>query len=335
VSRLPLQLDVILPTHNRPHLLSRALDSLLAAEVPADLRVRIVVVDNNSTEAIRELVRARIPDFNGRLTYLFEPRPGKPYALNTGIAATDGDLVGLIDDDEEIDAEWYRSIATAFRDDTLDFIGGRCVPRWGAERPAWVGPRYAAVIGWVDNGLEARDFGPSFEGILTGGNAVIRRAVLQKVGPYSTALSRTPTRLMGAEDEHMYRQLLAIGARGRYLPDLIIYHYVPAERLTKHYYRRWSFWCGVSRALIDVDYPAPVPYLGGVPRFLVGKAARDGFRALHALVTRQAAPDERFAAELNVWDLTGFVYGKHVYSTVLRRRRRGAFAPREVQRGSA
>jgi len=333
VSRLRLQLDVILPTHNRPRLLSRALDSLLGAEVPAGLRVRVIVVDNNSTEGIRELVRARIADFDGRLTYLFEPRPGKPFALNTGIAATDGDLVGLIDDDEEIDAHWYRTIATAFRDDTLDFIGGPCVPRWGAERPAWVGPRYAAVIGWVDNGLEPRDFGPSFEGILTGGNAVIRRRVLQKVGPYSTALSRTPTRLMGAEDEHMYRQLLAIGARGRYVPDLIIYHYVPPERLTKRYYRRWSFWCGVSRGLIDLEFPAPVPYLGGVPRFLVGKAARDAFHAVRGVITGQAAPDERFAAELNVWDLTGFFYGKHVYSTIVRRRRRGGFAPREV-RGS-
>src|SRR5262245_5595839 len=171
--------------------------------MPPSLNVRITVVDNNCTDGTRELVRVRQADFNGRLTYLFEPRPGKPFALNTGIDATSGDLIGLIDDDEEIDRQWYRCIEQASRNERLDFIGGRCRPRWDGERPAWLGSYYRGVIGWVENGLEPLDFGPSFAGILTGGNAVIRRSIMRKAGPYSTALSRTPTRLMGAEDEHL------------------------------------------------------------------------------------------------------------------------------------
>jgi glucosyl-dolichyl phosphate glucuronosyltransferase len=313
VSRSLLQLDVILPTHNRQHLLARALDSLLAAEIPAGLTVRITVVDNNCTDGTRDLVCARAADFGGRLTYLFEPHPGKPFALNTGIAATSGDLIGLIDDDEEIDRGWYRCIEEAFRDESVDFIGGRCLPRWGGERPPWLGNRNRGVIGWVENGLEPLDFGPSFPGILTGGNAVVRRAMMRKAGPYSTALSRTPTRLMGAEDEEMYHRLLQIGARGRYRPDLVIYHYVPAERLTKRYYRRWCFWCGVSRALIDREYRAPARYLAGVPRYLFGKVVRDGVRALRSTVNGQVTREDWFAGELNAWDLAGFIYGTHFY----------------------
>jgi glycosyltransferase involved in cell wall biosynthesis len=320
MTRPPLQLDVVLPTHNRQDLLGRALDSLLKAEVPPGLTVRVTVVDNNSTDGTRELVRTRTADFGGRLAYVFEPHPGKPFALNTGIAATSGDLIGLIDDDEEIDGNWYRCIDAAFRAEHLDFIGGRCLPRWGAERPPWLGKRYKGVIGWVENGLEPLDFGPSFPGILTGGNAVITRAVMRKVGPYSTALSRTPTRLMGAEDEHLYFRLLKIGAKGRYLPDLVIYHFVPAERMTKRYFRRWCFWCGVSRGLIDIDYPARVPYVAGIPRYLFGKAAREGLRALQSAVTRQLPADDRFAGELNIWDLAGFIYGKHVYGIFHRQR---------------
>lgn len=313
MTRAPLQLDVILPTHNRQDLLARALDSLLSADVPPDLTVRVTVVDNNSTDGTREVVHGRAADFGGRLTYLFEPRPGKPFALNTGIAATSGDLIGLIDDDEEIDRNWYRCIDDAFRGDNLHFIGGRCLPRWGAAPPPWLGKRYKGVIGWVENGLEPLDFGPSFPGILTGGNAVITREMMRKVGPYSTALSRTPTRLMGAEDEHLYFRLLAIGAKGRYLPDLVIYHFVPAERMTKRYFRRWCFWCGVSRGLIDIEYAAPVPYVAGIPRYMFGKAAREGMHALRSSVIRGLADDDRFASELNFWDLAGFIYGKHFY----------------------
>ena len=59
-----------------------------------------------------------------RLRYLFERRPGRSNALNTGIAACEGDLVGMIDDDEEIDRSWFRAIRAAFERPGLDFIGG-------------------------------------------------------------------------------------------------------------------------------------------------------------------------------------------------------------------
>ncbi len=77
----------------------------------------------------------------------------------------------------------------------------------------------------------------SYPGILMGGNAVIRRDALTRAGKYSTALSRTGTRLLGCEDEDMYHRLLARGAHGRYVPDLVIFHHVPATRLTKRYFR--------------------------------------------------------------------------------------------------
>ena len=308
-----MHLDIILPTHNRSALLARALDSLLAAEVPPRMHVSVIIVDNNSTDDTRELVRSRFSDFGGRLSYVFERRPGKPYALNSGLAAATGDLVGLIDDDEEIDRGWYRCIDEAFADGSLDYIGGPCLPRWAAEPPPWLGRRYRGVIGWVEGGREPLDFGPQFPGILTGGNAVLRRAVMQRVGPYSTALSRTPTRLMGAEDEHLYRRLLLLEAKGRYRPDLIIYHHVPAARLTKRYFRRWTFWCGVSRAVIDCEYPLPVRYVAGVPRYLIGQVVRDALGSIRGVITGSGSPADRFASELNMWDLGGFVYGKHFY----------------------
>ena len=76
--------------------------------------------------------------FDGRLRYLFEPTSGKPYALNTGIAATHGDLIGLIDDDEEVDEGWFECIAREFEVDSVDFIGGKVLPRWEAARPQWL-----------------------------------------------------------------------------------------------------------------------------------------------------------------------------------------------------
>jgi glycosyltransferase involved in cell wall biosynthesis len=302
-----MQLDVVIPTYNRSALLERAIDSLLRATPPAGLTVKITVVDNNSTDDSRQLIKAEIAKSHGKLSYVFEKRQGRSHALNAGIAATNGELVGFIDDDEEIDESWYTTVNAAFTSDNVDFIGGPCVPRFESEIPAWLPKDYPAVVGTVDGGDKVVPYNEKYPGILMGGNAVFRRGVLQKVGPYSTSLGRSGKRLLSCEDEEMYQRLLETGARGLYLPQLIIYNFVPRERLTKRYHRSWCFWRGVSSAVLDNQRPQQVTYMWGVPRYLYGRALRGLYR--------QAANDLalRFSNELPLWDLAGFFYGKHFY----------------------
>ena len=309
----PLSLDVVIPTYNRRHMLERTLDSLLAAAVPPLLDVRVIVVDNNSTDNTREFVRDQQQRFEGRLDYVFERRQGRSFALNAGIASGSGDLVGMIDDDEEVDAHWYGCVFSTFRTEQPDFIGGPYVPRWGRQPPDWLPGDYLGVIGWVDGGDEIVPYGREFPGILMGGNAVMTRSILQAVGPYKTSLSRCGTRLLAGEDEDMYGRLLRAGARGLYMPALIIYHYIPPERLTKKYFRRWCFWRGVSQGILDREMRGPVAYLAGVPRWLYGHAARGAIKRLMSALGGSDFPDRDFSSELAVWDLAGFIYGKHFY----------------------
>ena len=120
--------------------------------------------------------------------------PGKPHALNAGVAAAAGDLIGLIDDDEEIAPDWFRVVWRHFNGHPeLDFIGGKCLPLWGAPRPVWLGRHYVGVIGWVDPGPQQQVMDGRYQGMLMGGNAVIRRRALERAGPYSAELSRTGT----------------------------------------------------------------------------------------------------------------------------------------------
>ena len=311
-----MRLDVVIPTYNRCDMLARTLASLLAAEVPACLDVRVTVVDNNSKDATRATVEGWAERFGGRLGYLFEVKQGRSHALNAGVAAAAGDLVGMIDDDEEVDARWYVRIAEAFADPGLDFIGGPYLPRWGAPRPAWLPREYPGAVGCLegvaDSGGPLR-FGTEYEGQLWGGNAVIRREVLARVGPYATALGRGDKNLLAGEDTDMFERLLAAGARGLYLPDLVIYHYIPPERLTKSYHRRWCFWNGVSQGLMDRRKSARVAYLAGVPRWLVGKAARSLAGTGGEVLRGRRDPERIFSAELRVRELCGFFYGKHFY----------------------
>ncbi|HXG65871.1 MAG TPA: glycosyltransferase [Blastocatellia bacterium] len=308
-----MRLDVIIPTYNRCDLLIRTLDSLFTARRPPELAVSITVVDNNSKDRTRPVVEAQMQRFQGRLGYVFESRQGRSHALNAGIRSTDGDLVGMIDDDEEVDPHWYECIYSAFTQMEVDFIGGPYYPRWGAEPPAWLPADKRGVIGWVDGGPCVRPFDESYPGNLMGGNAVLRRSLFEKVGLYATDLGRTDKHLLSCEDEEMYKRLLAAGARGFYLPDLIIYHYIPPERLTRKYFRQWCFWRGVSLGVLDRKQPSPVAYLAGVPRWLYGRAARGLLRIARTSWGRDKDAARNFSDELAFWDLAGFFYGKHFY----------------------
>jgi glycosyltransferase involved in cell wall biosynthesis len=305
-----MQLDVVIPTYNRSNLLRKTLRSLLDARVPPGLDVRITVVDNNSKDDTREVVLAEQAKAKLPLFYVFEKKQGRSPALNAGVAATSGSHVGFIDDDEEVDSSWYETIRAVFAEHDLDFIGGPYVPRFESEIPAWLPSEYNSVIGVVDGGAKRVAFDRNYPGILMGGNAVFTRKILEKVGPYSTSLGRSGNRLLSCEDEEMYERLLAAGARGMYVPELIIYHFVPTERLTKRYHRAWCFWQSVSSAVLDRIRPQPTAYVLGVPRYFYGRALRGMFQLVR-IWNRE--PASRFSNELSLWELAGFFYGKHFY----------------------
>ena len=329
-----MRLDVIIPTRNRARLLAQALESLLLARVPDGLSVRIIVVNNGSTDTTSAMLEWMTARHRGRIVVIDERRRGKSRALNAGIAASDADLIGMIDDDEEVDGAWLEAIYCAFQDPELDFIGGPYLPRWATPPPEWLPEEYLAVVGAVDSGNEPLEFGPDFPGILKGGNAVVRRNVLQHVGPYVEHLGPSGSaRLLSCEDEEMYHRLLKAGARGRYLPWLVIHHHVCATRITPAYFRRWCFWRGVSRGLMDRTHPLRVAYLAGVPRFLYGRAAQ-GLLNLGARALGSNRP-KKLADELSVWDLAGYFWGRHIYtlarySPVRSRRTTSATLPQVV-----
>lgn len=310
-----MRLDVLIPSLNRGPLLERALRSVLRAVRPAELDLRITVILNGSTDDSAARIHALSQDAPGTIGIVHERRRGKSRALNAGIAATSGEVVAMIDDDEEVDRGWLTEIVRVFADRTIDFAGGPYVAVWATPAPPWVPPDYLAVVGSAENGEIEREYGRDFPGILKGGNAVIRRRTLLAAGPYAEYLGPARgARLFSCEDEEMYWRLIEMGARGRYVPSMIIYHHVLPGRLTPGYYRRWCFWRGVSRGLMDHRHPLRVPYLAGVPRFLFGRAAHGMAGIARRALGEAPHPSRALADELSVLDLTGYWFGRHIYT---------------------
>ncbi len=304
-----MTLDVIVPTYNRSPLLRLTVESLLRAPVPANLAVSIFVVDNNSPDDTAAVVRELQEHAVIPLHYILETQQGSSHARNAGITAGTAELLGFIDDDEEVEEHWYEVTAREFLDASVQYISGCCLPNWQAPIPDWLPPGYHSVIG-ASPPKERGWLGDGHPGMLIGGNSVIRRSVFDAVGLYSTRLGRSNKGLLSEEDAEFYRRVLQAGIRGLYVPDLAMYHYIPQSRLTRRYHRQWAYWRAVSQGVLDREGGESVAYTLGVPRYRIGRAVRGalGYPAHRLAAGKQG---QAFADELAVWDLAGFVYGKH------------------------
>ncbi len=285
------QLDVVLRTHNRAHLIEAAVGSLLAANADG-INLRVVIVDNASTDSTPTLLAQLAASHGERVTVLHEPKPGGQHALNAAIALCTAPVIAFFDDDERVDTAWLQVIKRELSDCATDFIAGQCRPLWqdGGAPPDWLPAAYGGVLGIIDSAPVRTQFTNLFSGMLTQGNCAVRRAIFDSAGPY-------PAHLSTAEDRWLHDWLIQNGKRGFYCPDLIINHIMQADRLSKAYFRSWSAREGRDRAVCDrlAASPSPLGQLWYWRRF-----AQDIAVVGAAALTGTSGGAKAFAAELNL-----------------------------------
>lgn len=290
----PLSATVLTCTYNRASLLRETLSSLSAMRSarPWD----VLIVDNNSTDDTRAAVESFIPTFPVPLAYLFEPKQGKSHALNAGLRQTRADVVALTDDDVRLTAGWLDAACAPFEESPdIWYSGGPVRPIWDTTPPSWFDHSRGDLWGT----LAILDYGPDpfvFEErdrVPVGANMAVRRGLIDRIGAFHPELGRRGVSLLGQEQAEFLARARATGTRGLYAPAMEVHHHVPAERLTRRYFRRWWHWKGVSRALVDAMHGQTelgldldgVPYLAGVPRFIWGQMLRSGIDTVGAALS--------------------------------------------------
>lgn len=307
VKNKAMNVDVILCTYNRAHLLEQAIGSFLAC-LNDTVQARLIITDNNSTDATRVISETYVQRFPGTIEYLFESRQGKHHALNTAIGSSQSDVVAFYDDDEILDSNWLRTIHENFHDSNLDFVAGEVRLKWDTEQPSWYPAGYNGVLGSVRHGLVRRRYWcDGFDAMLTGGNWAVRRPVLDRCGPYS------PDH-MYAEDRYMHMRMQAIGAHGIYDPSMIVFHVVPQKRLTRSYFRHWAYTEGRTIAHFARAAGEGGATLLGAPLWRWRQAGAAGLRMVTDLHKRDDSAF--FTAQLNLvefWGLLSFRFSKERY----------------------
>jgi len=110
---------VIVPVLNGEAYLGNCLDSLRGQTYPQD-KLRIVVVDNQSTDGTREVFQAeQAKSFEGRMDLISLAFRGKAWALNAGIYMADTDFVCNVDSDTLLREDSIYNMVRAFVMDPL------------------------------------------------------------------------------------------------------------------------------------------------------------------------------------------------------------------------
>jgi GT2 family glycosyltransferase len=216
--------------------------------------VDVLVVANactDRTHALLDLYACAASDSATRgirlpLRWVAEPRMGKSHALNCAIPLLTSERVAFVDDDHRVDGGYIEGVCRAAETyPEADILCGRILPDWDGTEPAWVhdnGPYRIYPLPVPRYDLGDRPISSPHETTTPGGgNLVLRTALFDRVGDFSTVYGPVGRGLGGAEDHEWVLRAISAGARVQYVPYIVQYHFVDPARLTIPYLVRKAY----------------------------------------------------------------------------------------------
>lgn len=230
-----MRVSVIIPTYNRAATLVGTVDSFLdQAFDPGSYE--IIIADNNSTDGTPDVGKRYESQHPGRVRYLREVRQGVHYARNAAAKIATGQILYYTDDDMVADKRLLAEIVRVFAlDGRVASVTGRILPDWDVPPPGW-------VLKLMNNSwLSLRD--PPEEliiskqdcGVYSCHQAVLREVFFQSGGfnPENTAGT-----WIGDGETGLNIKIRQLGYKFGYTGASVIYHKIPAQRMTQRYFNR-------------------------------------------------------------------------------------------------
>jgi len=278
-------ISIIICTYNRCESLKDTLNSLLNQDCYGHFNFEIIVVDNNSKDKTKETVEFYMNKFRGSLKYLFEPRQGKPYALNTGIEEARGEILAFTDDDCIVDQNYITSIYNAFLNcgSEIGILGGKIFPKWSCKDiPKWLMDFFHGPLGLLDYGNKTFIIDcsrPDYnKRLFYGANIAFRKKVLDKFGSFKLDQ-------IYAQDTEMCLRLFKSGVKGIYAPTVKVFHKIPIEHMKPRYfykwfYRRGKFWEYIEGFKMIEKYKTKFYYPCGIPIWVIKRFLKEMSKSL-------------------------------------------------------
>lgn len=298
-----MKISVIVCTYNQAERLRKMLGSLREAEIPDNLSYEIILVDNNSDDHTRFVLEEDAQYYKSKIRYVFEEKRGLSNARNRGIKEARGEIIAFTDDDVIADKYWIQNTEKAFKEHKdAACVGGKILPIWEVSRPKWLHPSLYNFLGLLDYGnaiayMDSPD--------IWGANFAVKSEMFKKYGLFDPILGRTARKLYGGEETEFLQRLRSAGEKILYYPSSIVYHFLPAHKMSKKYFRKWNFDAGELYGILMKD----MKYSNSLNIYSL--TAKKIFRDIIVSILKIGCLSKnRFSNELKICYIFGLLSGK-------------------------
>ncbi|HEY8572376.1 glycosyltransferase family 2 protein [Phenylobacterium sp.] len=226
-----VNVDVGVCTFRRPAV-AETLASLGRQQLPAGVRLRVIVADNDEQPSAEATVRAVAQAHGLDLAYVHAPARNISLARNACLEAAQGRFLAFIDDDETATPGWLAALLAEADRGSWDAVLGPVKAVYGDDAPEWI------AAGDFHSTAPVEVNGKILKGYA--GNVLIRRSTIEPLGlRFDLARGR-----QGGEDDDFFYRLTDAGGAIGFAPDALAYEPVPAGRASLRWLLKRSFRTG-------------------------------------------------------------------------------------------
>lgn len=251
--------SILICTFNRDRYIKYALQHVLNLEFTSS-EYEVVVINNNSTDNTEKICREVMnKNRNININYIVETNQGLSYARNAGIKYANGDYIIFIDDDAFVRNDYLLNLDN-FLINFPDFIagGGKIIPVYERDKPKWMNSFLYPLIAAMDMGDSVKIFDKGKFPL--GANMFYKKGVFNDIGYFKINLGRKGDILEGGEEKDFIARLKKTGTIVYYVPDVVVYHMIPDNRLTFDYIKKQAVGIGRSekKRIMEQNYTEKV-----------------------------------------------------------------------------
>lgn len=247
---------MIICTRDRCQQLARCLEAV--RRIACQRSWELIIVDNGSIDATRRIVENFISSDSPSTSYIYEPKPGKSNALNTGLSNSKGDILAFTDDDCYPSPEFLSAIYNVLRDPSVSYVVGRVMLHDPTDAPIAVNESMIPAT------YPGRSFLSGGLGFFGGGSMAFRRKILLDIGGFDPMFG-PGSRFRYAEDLDVVGRASAMGCEGRYCPDIVVRHHHQRKKSdTSAIWKACGIGTGAYHMKLLLDYHEPWWFLKSI-----------------------------------------------------------------------
>ncbi len=227
-------ISIIVCCYNSENRIHQTLQSIFELDIPKQVLVQLIIVNNNSTDNTLRICRRICSNQTRRdieTTIVTEEVPGLRSARMRGINESIHDVYLFCDDDNHLDRQYLTNTFDILkRDSQIGIIGGWCRPKFKSYPGKWIEECYVSFA------TEPKPKSNGYKEWVFGAGMIVKKEVIDTIESRNIKLSitdRVGEKYSSGGDAEMCILARFVGYKIYYSDQLMLDHAIDNNRLSR------------------------------------------------------------------------------------------------------